>query len=242
MAAGLPAIVSDWNGYRETVRHEIDGFRIPTTIPPTESGLDFAANYYDDSLNYSTYIGHISLLTAVDIDACAQALIALFNQPELRRRLGENGRQRVREIYDWRVVIAAYEALWQELAERRAKATPSAASIPGQPPYPLGDDPFRLFAHYATDVLEPEQRLSLGSMANPESLQALRNTAITNFGGDKRASTATIDRILKAIAQAGSLTVAEILQRYAGSKTGNRVYLARTLVYLLKFDILRRVT
>ena len=30
MAAGLPVVVSDWDGYKDTVRDGIDGFRIPT--------------------------------------------------------------------------------------------------------------------------------------------------------------------------------------------------------------------
>jgi glycosyltransferase involved in cell wall biosynthesis len=30
MAAGLPVVVSDWDGYRDTVRDRSDGFRIPT--------------------------------------------------------------------------------------------------------------------------------------------------------------------------------------------------------------------
>ncbi|NQW58284.1 MAG: glycosyltransferase family 4 protein, partial [Polynucleobacter sp.] len=33
MAAGLPVVVSDWDGYKDTVRHEVDGFRIRTTMP-----------------------------------------------------------------------------------------------------------------------------------------------------------------------------------------------------------------
>ena len=30
MAAGLPVVVSDWNGYRDTVRNGIDGILVPT--------------------------------------------------------------------------------------------------------------------------------------------------------------------------------------------------------------------
>ena len=30
MASGLPVVVSDWDGYRDTVRDQIDGFTIPT--------------------------------------------------------------------------------------------------------------------------------------------------------------------------------------------------------------------
>ena len=34
MAAGLPSVVSDWDGYRDTVQHREHGFRIPTLAPP----------------------------------------------------------------------------------------------------------------------------------------------------------------------------------------------------------------
>ncbi|MGH2413173.1 MAG: glycosyltransferase family 4 protein, partial [Microcystaceae cyanobacterium] len=56
MANGLPVIVADWDGYQESVRHEIDGFRIPTVTPPPQAGLDLASNYLDETINYSTYI------------------------------------------------------------------------------------------------------------------------------------------------------------------------------------------
>ena len=29
MAAGLPVVVTDWNGYRDTVGNNLDGFTIP---------------------------------------------------------------------------------------------------------------------------------------------------------------------------------------------------------------------
>lgn len=240
MAAGLPVVVADWNGYQETVRHEVDGFKIPTLMPPAGCGLDFATSYYNNSLNYNTYVGHVSMMTAVDINACTQALTTLFSQPELRQRMGKNGRQRVRQTYDWRVVIAAYENLWQELAQLRVQSTTVAPLNSGMSPYPLCDDPYRLLAHYPTQVLSQEQVLGLGSMATPERLQTLRNDWMTNFGADKRSPIATIEQVLAAIAQEGPITVKEILHRYAGSEPNAR-HLCRTLVYLLKFDILYNV-
>jgi hypothetical protein len=211
-------------------------------MPPPGSGLDFAAGYYDDSLNYSTYIGQVSLMTAVDVDACTQALTTLLTQPELRQRLGENGRSRAREIYDWSVVISAYENLWQELAEVRAKAKPTVPLTQGRAPNPLCDDPFRLLAHYPTQSLSQDMVLGLGALGTPEKLQVLRSTWMTNFGADKRSPTPMIDAVVDAIAQEGSLNVGEILRRFAGSELAPMVYLSRTLVYLLKFDVLRRVS
>ena len=48
--------------------------------------------------------------------------------------MGENARQRAREIYDWKVVIAAYEQLWRELAEIRVRAPEYAPVKAGKPP------------------------------------------------------------------------------------------------------------
>ena len=236
MAAGLPVIVSDWDGYRESVRHEIDGFRIPTLMPPASSGLDLASDYFGDNLNYSTYIAHTSMAAAVDIDTCTKALLALMTDSELRLRMGENGRQRARETYDWRVVIAAYESLWQDLAEIRGKAEVSAPLVPGSPPYPLCDDPFRLFANYSTTTLNPDMVLGLGTMSAPERLSEIRTNWITGFGADRRISVTTIDAILASIEKDGSQSLGTIVNKHADKNT---TQLYRTITYLLKFNILR---
>jgi glycosyltransferase involved in cell wall biosynthesis len=237
MANKLPVIVSDWNGYQESVRHEIDGFRIPTLIPPPESCLDLALNYLDGSLNWPTYMGHTSLATAVDIDACTRALCQLIENPELRYRMGENGRQRAREIYDWQVVIAAYEQLWRELAEIRLAAPESAHLKPGMPPHPLCDDPFRVLGHYSTRTFSKEMMLSLGSSATPELLQQLQAIWFTSFGQERRISVKIQMEILTAIEQNGSVSVKEIVDRYVKNKK-ELAYLYRTLLYLVKFGIL----
>lgn len=237
MANGLPAIVSDWNGYKDSVRHEIDGFRIPTLIPPSESCLDLALNYLDGSLNWPTYMGHTSLATAVDIDACARALCQLIESPELRKRMGENARQRAKEIYDWKVVIAAYEQLWRELAEIRMGAPESAPLKAGKPPYPLGDDPFRVLGHYSTKALSNEMMVSLGEIATPELLQQLQTIWFTNFGQDRRISVKVQMEILDTIKQKGAVSIGEIVDRYVKNDR-QLAYMYRTVLYLVKFGIL----
>ena len=114
MTNGLPVVVTDWNGYRESVREGIDGFRIPVALPPPGTGLDLAADYLTDHLNYSAYMAHPCMATAVDVDACTRAFITLIEQPDLRRRMGDAGRERAESVYDWQNIIPAYEALWQD--------------------------------------------------------------------------------------------------------------------------------
>jgi starch synthase len=235
MASGLPVIVSDWDGYKETVRHEVDGFRIPTLIPPPESGLDLAYGYLTESLNYSTYIAHSSLAISVDIEAASQALITLINNPQLRKQLGENGRKHAWQTFDWRVIMAAYEQLWQELAAIRAVESMSVPPTPGKPRVPWCDDPFRQFAHYSSAIATPSLVLKLGSMSTPENLQHLRSNWMANFGADRRISNNIIDAILGAIAKLGSASIETIYNLHPNIPQPE---LFRTIVYLVKFDIL----
>jgi len=57
------------------------------------------------------------LISAQNVSAWADALVALGNDSEKRRRLGEVARQRVLADYDFTVVGACYEALYAELLE-----------------------------------------------------------------------------------------------------------------------------
>ena len=147
MAAGVPVIASDWDGYRETVRHEIDGLLIPTYTPPAGAGADFAFRHFAEVDNYDFYIAGVSQSTAVDTNAAAAACIRLLEDPVLRRTLGQRGQAQARQYYDWPVVINAYVDLWNELKRRRQAAPP----IPqAKLPVPWFADPFQTFAHYPT--------------------------------------------------------------------------------------------
>ena len=68
MAAGIPALVTDWNGYKDTVRDNIDGFTVPTIALKSGSSIDLLYQYYSNIINYDQYIGYASQRVAVDID------------------------------------------------------------------------------------------------------------------------------------------------------------------------------
>ena len=54
--------------------------------------------------------------------SAARALGQLIASPDLRRRMGAAGRVRVRDAFDWPVVVRAYNALADELTEIRNAA------------------------------------------------------------------------------------------------------------------------
>jgi starch synthase len=154
MAAGLPALVSDWNGYRDTVRDGLDGYRIASWAPQPGAGAAIAAGYETGALSYEQYLSRGNTAVAIDIGELAQRLKALVTDPALRRRLGASGQARAREVFDWSVVFRAYQALWDEQTAIRRKAAedPRTAAWLAAAPRTGSDHmgPFDAFASYPT--------------------------------------------------------------------------------------------
>ncbi len=169
MAAGLPVVVSDWDGYRETVREGVDGFRIPTLTPAPPLGTDLANRFETGADSYDSYCGGVSLVSAVDVAACAQAYSALFADRDLPMKMGACGRERVRDLFDWRVIIPQYQELWRDLAEcRRADPEREPTSVPKV--NPARPDPFAAFASYPTRQLSGTDTVRLAGEDQPEVL------------------------------------------------------------------------
>ena len=159
MAAGLPVVVTDWDGYRDTVRHGTDGFAVPTIAAPAGAGLDLSVRYAQGMDSYDSFIGQASLGVCVDIDATADAFIRLASDPELRRRLGANGAARAREVYDWKVIVRAYENLWDKLARIRREKSPLPASSTSASYRPARPDPYDLFASFPSSTLSLKHQI-----------------------------------------------------------------------------------
>lgn len=148
-AAALPAVVSDWNGYRDIVVPEVTGLRIPTLAPAaTESLDDLAPVIYDNQHQYLR-----AQQTVVDVPALAAALHRLGSDAALRRRMGSAARARVLEGFTCEAVVRRWLAFWEELratpvppdAEQRVRAARHPFRLPfGQ-----------VFAPYATEHPTP---------------------------------------------------------------------------------------
>jgi D-inositol-3-phosphate glycosyltransferase len=217
MAAGLPAVVSDWDGYRYTVRDGEEGFLIPTLGGPTDGvGARMAALHLLQIESYQTYVGALAQHTAVHVGRAAQALGALIESPDLRRRMGAAGRARVAAMFDWPVVAAGYNDLLDELAAVRAVAAAADKSIGRLDP--VRGDPFRDFAGFATEILTPQTVLRVAEGATREQLQVTQTLDLDRVYGGYRATIEECTQAFDLITYQGPMTVAAILNRTAARR------------------------
>lgn len=230
MATGLPSVVSDWDGYRDTVRHGVDGFRIRTTTPRPGLGSDLVYAYAQRLMSYDDYAGSAALLTAVDVAEAAEALATLFSDPNLRRRMGQAAQARAREVFDWRVVIPQYQALWDELRRRR-HAAPGQAGLEN----PYRPDPFRMFASYPTAALAVGDTVMLARPFAPgEAAALLQGPSVRNHAA-RLPSLAEAEALL-ALLSDGPRTVGALLAQISPER---RPFIERGIVWLAKFGLVR---
>lgn len=236
MAAGLPVVVSDWDGYKDTVRDGGDGFRISTLMPQAGLGGDLALRHALEIDTYDMYCGHTCSLVAVDVEATALAFQKLFNSPELRKQMGEAGRQRAREVYDWAVIIPQYESLWSHLNELRKAQAPTLKPLPHS--WPARLDPFHAFASYPTRTLTPQTILGL---VDADAAIAIRRTnaylqlAMVNFAKGVLPTHDEIELVLTAAADTPKPASA-LIQCIPAER---QAFVFRTLAWLVKLSALK---
>jgi hypothetical protein len=241
MAAGLPLVVSDWDGYRDTVRDGIDGFRVATCMPQPGLGGDLALRHALEIDTYDEYCGNACSLVEVDVEATTQAFERLFGDADLRARMGAAGRERARSTYDWKQVFPRYEALWRQLNELRAAQAPRLARL--ATPWPARMDPFEAFASYPTHTLGPRTLLHAGgssAQALRERLAGLRGLSMVNFAKPVIPTEAELEAVLDAAAGSDrdQPLEAAVLIRHAAPV--RRPFVLRSLTWLLKLGVLQR--
>ena len=231
MAAGLPQVATDWNGYRDTVRHGIDGFRVPTLMPPSGAGTELISRYALGIDDYDRFVGNASQSIAVDIECCVTALEKLVSSQDLRTSMGRAARERARTVFDWRVVIGAYQELWTELAARRAIAGSVVRTG-----HPLREDPFTVFASYATCTLDGNCIVHLGPNAATARLRDISSMQMNTFALHILCQEQERAALIEAVDQEGPILVGDLLERVPAER---QAIVLRTLGWLAKMDVIR---
>ena len=240
MAAGLPVIVSDWDGYKDTVRDGIDGFRIQTLMPEAGLGKDLAFRHALEIDTYDLYCGFTSTLIAVDVQAAANALVSLFESSELRQKMGASARERARSVYDWKTIIGQYEALWGNLNELRAMKSNGINSLTH--PWPARMDPFFAFANYPTQTLTLDTYLRLNSSDINHILNDMKNYRqldMVKFAQMLLPTKEELKIVLeKAVKYPQGAKAKDVISEIADTR---KPYVLRSLVWLVKLGVLRVV-
>lgn len=241
MAAGLPVIVSDWDGMKDTVTPDT-GFRIPTEMARAGAATHISQRHMGGTDSYLQYLGQLSALTRIDVGRLAVALVTLATDPDLRRRMGAAGQARACAFYDWQAIIPQMQALWGEQVAMltHARQNPQAAFAPAAPRrIPVGPAPEVMFARYPSQpVPDPLSRrfVAVDLAARPDVAETL---ALRRYAASGRLieGEARIAAVLQAFAASGpsGATEAEV----ARATALHPGVVARATLWLAKYHFLR---
>ncbi len=236
MASGLPVVVSDWDGYKDTVRDGVDGFRIPTLMPSAGLGNDLAYRHAMELDTYDMYCGYTSSLVSVNIQAAARAFVSLFESKELREKMGQAGRKHTKECYDWKEIIPRYELLWRKLNDLRL----DKSLVSYSDAWPARLDPFHTFDSYPTKTLSKDVSLSLVDSSVESALSRIRiylNLQMVNYAKFIIPNENEIISVLQA-ASNGAKTPHSLIAEVPSER---RAFVLRSLVWLVKIGILEEL-
>jgi glycosyltransferase involved in cell wall biosynthesis len=241
MAAGLPVIVSDWDGMKDTVTPEV-GFRIPTELPRPGLSTYITQRHLGGTDAYVQYLSQISAMTPLDLAALTRSLVTLALDRDLRKRMGQAGKARARALYDWSVVIPQMQALWGEqalmLAHARDQGGPRIAPLSASH-LPIGPAIDEMFAAYPTRFAPRDRRLAAASpapAATPREMFALRDYAVRRRLLE---DPARIEAILAAFAAAGPRGATEA--EAASATRLSPAIVARVALWLVKYGYLTEI-
>jgi hypothetical protein len=198
---------------------------------------DLTTRLLAGEVNYDHFLAQASQCVAVDCVAATRAFARLFEEADLRRRMGEAGRRRAVGEFAWRVVIRAYETLWQaQEAERAACAARSETRSPRHPGPATYPAPERSFAGYPARWLEDGTRLVAASDA-AERLATATQLPLTNHEPRFRVIDAAALHALLDSARAPRRSRDLVEQLVSAGATPIKA--RATLAWLMKYDLLR---
>jgi glycosyltransferase involved in cell wall biosynthesis len=109
--SGLPAVASDFDGYRDIIVHEETGLLVPTLQPDTFGAFDALSRLLAPD---HTHL-YLAQQTVVDVAALASHICRLVKDVALRQRMGMAARVRAIEKYSYAACLDACSAHWEHL-------------------------------------------------------------------------------------------------------------------------------
>ncbi|HET6384505.1 MAG TPA: glycosyltransferase family 4 protein [Armatimonadota bacterium] len=233
MSSGLPVVVSDWAGYRDTGVHGETGFKITSRWMECDQDIADMAPFHDWSSDHYCLAQSI----AIDVESVAHHLDLLVSHPELRTKMGAAARELVLSQYTWERSARMFWELWTELSARAQTLPPIERG--GQSlmrPQYFGD-----FFSFASECLDGAARVKL----TDRGLRVCRGKERTLQMDDARnlidaGLILTLLRFVRMTGSIGQMTsvdhlVSMMQKKHAASTAAAR----RHILWLLKYDLLR---
>jgi len=150
MSCGLPQVVADWDGYRDTVLHGETGFLVPTYWGRCDEDLFGSEQWI--GWQYDHIVQGQSV--AFDVVFMHDYLQLLIRNPELRAAMSARARERAVAKFSYASVARQYDDLWADLKSNSV----GLRRREGQPSFDR-EDYFKFFGHFATTDLRDDCRL-----------------------------------------------------------------------------------
>jgi hypothetical protein len=232
MASGLPAVVSDWAGYQETVVHGVTGFKVRTSWIKCDDELTLLAPFYGWLQDHF----YTAQSVAVDVEEAANYLDLLVRDESIRLEMGNKARQHVIDHFSAEEYAKAQWALWQELMQV-AEGLPARIRSPEslmRPRY------FQDFGHFASICLDGSARLELTErgrlVARGKEPLLLINDARQLLRADLLVKILRFTRTVSFMRQQISVDELESLLRKRGVAPSST---RQHVMWLLKYDLVR---
>lgn len=240
MACGIPQVVADWNGYRDTVLDGETGFLVPTTWADCDADLVAAELLTEEDFE------HLALAQAVAVDMrrLVAAVQTLIDDSALAEAMSRASRARAESRYSWAAVVLQLERLWTGLAVDAARKR--SAHLRRAPDRDYATLRFaHVFAGHPTELLDDRSAFRLtdrgrGLLGDDASLPLHYNLQFRYLDLE------LLQRMLVGFARSEATGEALAVARIVSVLNGNdpspfrRSGILRHLLWLLKYGYLRR--
>lgn len=174
MSCGVPQIVPNWDGYKETVEHGVTGFLVPTYW--TECTRDLL----DSGVASAWMFDHLALgqSVAIDMSETERYVEELANNISLQKSLSEASTKRAKERFSYESVIRQYQRTWEHqtlMAVGMQKTVFPFQAV--RPQY------YECFGHYASVPLSGSTRVHLnkGHLGSLTERKRVRYKSLPGF-------------------------------------------------------------
>ena len=243
MACGVPQVVTNWDGYRDTVLHGETGFLLPTYWTDCCQDLRNTGAIAGSSFDFV----RLGQSVATDIRRAVEFLQYVIQNDGLRKGMAYRSRQRALTTFSYAAVANQYDLLLRELLNIAGNSHRCKASRPiDETAY------YRCFGHYASVALSDDTVLrasAVGQGTITETMEAFCHGSgvipedrrirglildILRDNGRKEQMTRTVGRGKVEIDTIGELS--NKLTHYNG--LWNTSYILRNIMWMVKYGLI----